>query len=43
MKKNNYFEGLRALVNKAFSALLFSPANLQPVFLPIPTPYFIRR
>jgi hypothetical protein len=43
MKKNNYFKGLRALVNKAISVLLFSPANLKPVFLPIPTPYFIRR
>jgi hypothetical protein len=43
MKKNNYFTGLKALVNEALRALLFSPAKLQPVFLPISATYFIRR
>jgi hypothetical protein len=43
MKKNNYFKGVKALVNEALGALLFSPAQLQPVFLPISSPYFLRR
>ena len=43
MKKNTYFNGLKALVKQALRGAAFLSIPSGVVFVPTPTPFFIRR